>query len=78
MRTLIYQYSKCNFNIANDSSDEIRYQVLHNMCDGSPPHLEHRIVDTLEIFNRDKNKKIRRKAHQVLGNVLHDGDWNIM
>ena len=64
--------------IANDESENIRYQVMHNLCDGSPPHLEDRIVEALEIFNRDKNKKIRRKAHQVLGNVLHNDTWNIM
>ena len=66
------------FKLATDKNDDIRYQVLHNMCDGSPPHLEDKVVKTLEIFNRDSNKKIRRKAHQVLGSYLHTGEWNIM
>ena len=66
------------FALANDEDDNIRYQVLHNMWDGSPPSLEDKVIKTLEIFNRDKNKKIRRKAHQVMGSYLHGGEWNIM
>mmetsp|Transcript_33039 Transcript_33039/g.29279 ORF Transcript_33039/g.29279 Transcript_33039/m.29279 type:complete len:106 (-) Transcript_33039:52-369(-) len=64
--------------LATDSDEKIRYQVLHNLCDGSPPHLESRIVETLEIFNRDPNKKIRRAVHKVLGSYLHTGEWNVM
>ena len=66
------------FRLAHDKNDDIRYQVLHNMCDGSPPHLEDRVIKTLEIFNRDSNKKIKRKAHQVMGAYLHTGEWNVL
>ena len=66
------------FKLAHDDSEEIRYQVLHNMCDGSPPHLEDKVMKTLEIFNRDSSKKIRRAAHQVMGSYLHTGEWNVM
>ena len=65
-------------SLANDDSETIRYQVLHNLCDGSPPHLEDKVIETLEIFNRDSSQKIRRKAHQVMGAYLHSGEWNVM
>ena len=48
------------FELAEDEDEKVRYQVLHNMCDGSPDHLEDKVVETLEIFNRDPNKDIRR------------------
>ena len=66
------------FDLAVDEDERIRYQVLHNLCDGSPPHLESKIVKSLEIFNRDPSKKIRRAAHKVLGSYLHTGELNIM
>uniref|UniRef100_A0A7S3KH69 HEAT repeat domain-containing protein n=1 Tax=Euplotes crassus TaxID=5936 RepID=A0A7S3KH69_EUPCR len=65
-------------SLSTDKDETIRYQVLHNLCDGSPPHLEKKVVDALEVFNRDPNKKIRRAAHKVLGSYLHTGEWNVM
>ena len=66
--------------MAEDEDERVRYQVLHNMCDGSPPGLEDRVIETLEIFNRDKCEKVRRKAHQVIASYDHtaDGKYNIM
>ena len=66
------------FELADDEDEDIRYQILHNMCDGSPPGYEDKIVEALEIFNRDPVQKIRRKAHQVIGSYQHGGTWNIM
>ena len=51
------------FELAEDEDEDIRYQILHNMCDGSPPDYEDKVVECLEIFNRDSVLKIRRKAH---------------
>jgi len=48
------------------------------MCDGSPDHLEDRIMEALEIFNRDPDKEIRRKAHKVMGSYLRTGKWNVL
>ena len=52
-------------------SMQVRAQVLHTICDGSPAHLEDRVADALESFNRDPDKKIRRQAHKVRWSPLH-------
>ena len=41
------------FELAQDEDPKIRYQVLHNLCDGSPKEYEDKIIECLEIFNRD-------------------------
>ena len=64
--------------MANDEDSSVRYQVLHNMCDGSPPEYEYKVIEALEIFNRDKDKEVKRKAHKVLGSYLKTGKYNIL
>jgi hypothetical protein len=66
------------FQMANDESPKIRYQVLHNMCDGSPDSMEQNVADALEIFNRDPDSEVRRTAHKVLASYLRTGKWNIL
>lgn len=48
-----------------DEDPRVRGQVLHNMCDGSPPHLQERVIDAITKFSRDEDKTIRRRAHKV-------------
>lgn len=65
--------------MADDADPRVRYQVLHIMCDGAPPHLEDAIIDVIRLkFNRDEDRKIRRQAHKVLGTYDRTGKWNIM
>ena len=64
--------------MVDDKDDGIRMQVLHNLCDGSPPHMEFKVKEALETFNCDSNSEIRRKAHKVLGSYIRSGKWNIM
>jgi len=66
------------FELVEDPSPEIRMQVLHNMCDGSPDSMEDRVVEALEFFNRDKDGEIRRKAHKVIASYSRTGKWNIL
>ena len=66
------------FVLAEDEDDAVRAQVLHNMCDGSPPGYEDKVTEALEIFNRDPNSEIRRKAHKVMASYLRTGDWNVL
>ncbi|KAH9503687.1 hypothetical protein Btru_067156 [Bulinus truncatus] len=54
------------FEMLHDADANVRYQVLHTLCDGSPDHLEESIADALEVFNRDPCPKIRRQAHRAL------------
>lgn len=66
------------FELATDEDPTVRYQIMHNMCDGSPEGYEEKVAECLEIFNRDPDKEIRRKAHKVLGTYLRTGKWNIL
>lgn len=66
------------FEMVDDTSPVIRYQVLHNMCDGSPDSVEERMAEALEKFNRDPDQKIKRQAHKVLASYLKTGKWNVL
>ncbi|CAF4261946.1 unnamed protein product, partial [Adineta steineri] len=62
----------------DDPADNVREQVLHTLCDGSPDHMEMKVLDALEIFNRDRNQYIRRRAHKVLSAYRRSGKWNVL
>ncbi|XP_046567517.1 uncharacterized protein LOC124275879 [Haliotis rubra] len=62
----------------DDEADNVRMQVLHTLCDGSPQHMEFAVAEALEVFNHDTNKEIRRKAHKALTSYRMRGKWNIM
>eukprot|EP00357_Protocruzia_adherens_P035793 CAMPEP_0114991594 /NCGR_PEP_ID=MMETSP0216-20121206/11462_1 /TAXON_ID=223996 /ORGANISM="Protocruzia adherens, Strain Boccale" /LENGTH=137 /DNA_ID=CAMNT_0002354945 /DNA_START=67 /DNA_END=480 /DNA_ORIENTATION=+ len=64
--------------MAQDEDHRVRYQVLHDVCDGSPDHLEHRVMAVVEMMNTDTDKDIRRRAHKVLASYLRTGKWNIL
>ena len=66
------------FEMVSDEDDNVRWQVLHTICDGSPLHLENKVADALEVFNRDPNSMIRRRAHKALGSYLRTGKWNVL
>ncbi|CAF4064317.1 unnamed protein product [Rotaria sordida] len=53
-------------------------KVLHTLCDGSPDHMEMKVLDALEKFNRDSNQYIRRRAHKVLSAYRRSGKWNVL
>jgi len=48
------------------------------MCDGSPDQYEEKMAACLEIFNRDPDKDIRRRAHKVIACYSRTGKWNIL
>ena len=66
------------FELASDEDPKVRYQVMHNLCDGSPPQYETKIMECLEIFNRDSDNKIRQMASKVMASYLRTGKWNVM
>jgi hypothetical protein len=65
-------------DMIDDRDATVRAQVLHILCDGSPKHLEHKIIECIELFNRDVDAGIRRKAHKVLSSYRRTGKWNIL
>ncbi len=66
------------FEMTSDPEESVRYQVLHTLCDGSPKHLEHRVAEALDAFNRDPSTKVRRQAHRALTAYWRTGRWNIL
>ncbi|CAF2028224.1 unnamed protein product [Rotaria magnacalcarata] len=64
--------------MTDDPADNVREQVLHTLCDGSPDHMEMKVLEALEKFNRDSNSYIRRRAHKVLSAYRRSGKWNIL
>jgi hypothetical protein len=66
------------FEMATDSDDKIRARVLHIICDGSPKEYLDKVLDTLQIFNCDINKEIKRITHKVLGSYSRTGIVNIL
>ena len=66
------------FEMVEDEDTRIRQRILHILCDGSPDRLEHRVMDALNSFNKDKDSEIRRQAHKVIASYEHTGKWNIM
>ncbi|PRP75020.1 hypothetical protein PROFUN_07413 [Planoprotostelium fungivorum] len=79
-------------DMANDPDARVRYQVLHNLCDGSPKDREEDVIETIERMHNDENKLIRRRVHQVNGAIIiiqlkknqvlthyrYTGKWNIL
>ncbi|CAF0883272.1 unnamed protein product [Adineta ricciae] len=74
----IDQFWERVLQMINDPADNVREQVLHTLCDGSPDHMELKVLDALEIFNRDRNQYIRRRAHKVLSSYRRSGKWNVL
>mmetsp|Transcript_3828 Transcript_3828/g.3273 ORF Transcript_3828/g.3273 Transcript_3828/m.3273 type:complete len:112 (-) Transcript_3828:155-490(-) len=56
----IDKFWKRMFEMAEDDDSRVRARILHNICDGSPDHLESDVIDCIEKFNRDKDKDIKR------------------
>eukprot|EP01100_Stratorugosa_tubuloviscum_P001324 TRINITY_DN1295_c0_g1_i1.p1 TRINITY_DN1295_c0_g1~~TRINITY_DN1295_c0_g1_i1.p1 ORF type:complete len:117 (+),score=44.81 TRINITY_DN1295_c0_g1_i1:139-489(+) len=66
------------FEMITDEDERVRYQVLHTLCDGSPTHMEEKVVEVLDIFRNDKCEKIKRQARRALTSYQRTGKWNIL
>ena len=64
--------------MTTDEDAEVRYQVLHNLCDGSPASREDDVIAALETLHNDKDTKVRRQVHRVLTSYRKTGKWNIL
>eukprot|EP01103_Thecamoeba_quadrilineata_P019439 TRINITY_DN7878_c0_g1_i1.p1 TRINITY_DN7878_c0_g1~~TRINITY_DN7878_c0_g1_i1.p1 ORF type:complete len:246 (+),score=40.27 TRINITY_DN7878_c0_g1_i1:54-740(+) len=65
-------------SMVNDPDPEVRYQVLHNLCDGSPNSKEFEIIEAIEKMHYDPDNRVRRKVNQVLSSYERSGKWNIL
>lgn len=66
------------FEMVDDPDAEVRRQILHDICDGSPAHLEQQVLEALEKFNHDSDGLIRRKVHRVMAIYKSTGKWNVL
>eukprot|EP01118_Nematostelium_gracile_P001108 TRINITY_DN11134_c0_g1_i1.p1 TRINITY_DN11134_c0_g1~~TRINITY_DN11134_c0_g1_i1.p1 ORF type:complete len:114 (+),score=24.21 TRINITY_DN11134_c0_g1_i1:122-463(+) len=64
--------------MVDDDSPTVRYQVVHNLCDGAPKHMEDKIVTQLETMWNDPDLKVRKAVRRVLNSYRRTGDWNVM
>eukprot|EP01121_Diplochlamys_sp_Union-15-3_P012668 TRINITY_DN3829_c0_g1_i3.p1 TRINITY_DN3829_c0_g1~~TRINITY_DN3829_c0_g1_i3.p1 ORF type:complete len:230 (+),score=48.99 TRINITY_DN3829_c0_g1_i3:87-776(+) len=64
--------------MVTDPDERVRYQVLHNLCDGSPLEREAQIIEAIEKLHYDDDKKVRRVVNQVLSHYHRTGKWNIL
>lgn len=66
------------FECLNDEDGLVRDQALHALGDGSPSHLEERIVEAIERLYNDPHPNVKRKARRMLNSYRRTGKWNIL
>jgi hypothetical protein len=64
--------------LVDDPALEVRRWVFHLLGDGSPRERETQIVAAMEQFTRDPDKKLQRRARQVLAKYRHGGTINVL
>lgn len=66
------------FDCLNDEEGSVRDQALHALGDGSPGHLEDRIVNAVEKLYNDPHPDVKRKARRMLNSYRRTGKWNVL
>eukprot|EP01116_Phalansterium_solitarium_P009635 TRINITY_DN23888_c0_g1_i1.p1 TRINITY_DN23888_c0_g1~~TRINITY_DN23888_c0_g1_i1.p1 ORF type:complete len:117 (-),score=14.93 TRINITY_DN23888_c0_g1_i1:72-422(-) len=61
-----------------DEDENVREQVVHSLCDGSPRHREEDVIAALESLWNDPSEKIKRKVRRVLTEYRRSGAWNVL
>lgn len=56
----------------------VRDQALHALGDGSPTHLEERIVEAVEQLYNDPCFNVKKKARRMLNAYRRTGKWNVL
>ena len=62
----------------NDPDPLVRDQALHALGDGSPKHLELRILEIIEKMYNDKEPRVKKKARKMLNSYRRNGKWNVL
>ena len=56
----------------------VRDQALHALGDGSPGHLEERIVEAIEHHYNDPFPDVKKKARRMMKAYRKNGKWNVL
>lgn len=60
------------------STGIVRDQALHALGDGSPGHLEGRIITEVEKMYNDPHPPVKKKARKMLNSYRRRGKWNVL
>lgn len=66
------------FQLLSDEEGIVRDQALHALGDGSPSHLEEKIVIKLEELYNDPHPDVKKKARRMLNSYRRTGKWNVL
>ena len=61
-----------------DPALDVRRWVFHLLGDGSPRDRERQMVAAMQQFTRDPDRKLRRRARQVLAKYRSGGTINVL
>ena len=70
--------SKLTMHISSSPSGIVRDQALHALGDGSPNHLEQRIIEAVEQLYNDPHPEVKKKARRMLNSYRRTGIWNVL
>lgn len=66
------------FELLHDEEGIVRDQALHALGDGSPRHLEARIIEAVESMYNDPHPDVKKKARRMLNAYRKTGKWNVL
>ena len=66
------------FEMVDDVSPIVRDQAMHALGDGSPRHLEARIVEAMGKRYNDEDPAVRKKARRMMNAYRRTGKWNVL
>jgi len=66
------------FEMYDDPDTQVRYQVMHTLCDGSPFDKEFEVIEILEKMWNDKDEKLKRNVRRALNSYRRTGKWNVL
>ena len=65
-------------HLVEDPALEVRRWVFHVLGDGSPRERQEQMVAAFEQFTRDPDRKLQRRARQVLAQYRRRGTINVL
>ena len=78
VRTDIPQVWARIFELLKDEDGAVRDQALHSLGDGSPGHMEERIVQAVEEMYNDPHPDVKKRARRMLNAYRRTGKWNVL